>query len=895
MDVSSRIRVGVSHTSLALGLLVLPGIAQAQSTASAESQASAQASAIARGDAQPSEDESDIIVTGIRGSLRSSIDAKRQSSQIVDAITAEDIGQFPDQNVTEAIQRINGVTITRDEGQGQQVNVRGFSPTFTRVEVNGRALGSATTAGGDTTRSPVLTSYSADIFRDIQVVKTPTARDVEGGLGGIVRLNTPKPLDIGKASFGGELSGSYVPGQEQRSGKLFAYGNAILMDGKLGVYITAAADFEKYPADTHFGNGVRNVEGDQLASPTAALLATLIQRRFWYRHVESDRRRFNVGAGIQFRPSDTLEISADVLYADYKRDDTNYEIRAFPSRGLLTNIVRDPAANLVVVADVSNVEWEVGTERKIRQQKDLGSSLNIRFTPERWKIEAVLSYQGLRAPESRDEAQGLTEGNFSFDVRTASEIPAISPKFDVANAALWEIDMLRTWRRYDRDEEMVGRLDVTREFDGFLRGLSAGGRYSDRDKFRRFQQARVDPNLFVSAVAGTFPEGEIYHGYVGSSFPQRWAAIDLDKAASYFVPESTLDYGRSLDGFDLGERVAAGYAMADFGWDGPVGGRANIGVRYIDTQFTARGRASTPAGFVDTFTQVDRGQWLPSANVSFNLAHDMQFRLAVSKVVTRPEIIDLNPNVTIDEDDDTGEIVATVGNPNLQPFTAWQYDASFEWYFTPESLLSVGLFYKDAKNFTDRFRFTTTGGAIGIQDPALINQSIIVDTRVNGGDGRILGLELGLQTPFTFLPAPFDGFGTILNYTRLDSKRTNRLGEEIPVEGLSKDTINIVGYYERGGFSTRLAYNYRSGFLNNSFGPGDPTDNAGNRINREFGSATGRLDYSLRYTFKNGLRLSFDAANLTNQTPYTYQDTELVSRVSLLDGRRFTFGIGVNF
>jgi TonB-dependent receptor len=253
---------------------------------------------------------------------------------------------------------------------------------------------------------------------------------------------------------------------------------------------------------------------------------------------------------------------------------------------------------------------------------------------------------------------------------------------------------------------------------------------------------------------------------------------------------------------------------------------------------------------------------LPTFNFALTPGSDASFlvRGAFTRAMTRPTVGELNP--TQDIDVENGSI--SRGEPNLDPFLAWQYDLGLEYYFgqTSEGLFSITGFIKDVDNFIVPTTLTET---LAFPAQGVPSQTYIVRTYKNGNTASISGFEVNLQSPFTFLPAPLSNFGGAANYTFTDSEFTDENGNTFSFPGASRDTYNLVLYYEQGGFSGRLAYNFRNDYL---IAPSSAVDGS----NALHGEGGGRLDLSLRYRFKSGIRISFDALNLTEAQSYKYYD-----------------------
>ncbi len=452
---------------------------------------------------------------------------------------------------------------------------------------------------------------------------------------------------------------------------------------------------------------------------------------------------------------------------------------------------------------------------------------------------------------------------------------------------------LRTLRRQHRiigyDEDVL-RLDVVRQLeDGFFTSIEAGLRLTD-NIFHRTQgdsDASVDPGDVTFAMGDTTNYGlqdDLGFGEGPAQMPRRWAIVSPDSLIDQYPLEDDPIPFDSNQVYNVDEKTSAAYFMANFEtlFDG-FRATGNIGVRVVKTEADGAGKVNVDLSS-DTVDVQDTtllnepsalAQDYTEALPSFNLilaptgdGADYLFRGAISKALTRPTIAEMRPqtdvNVNVAQDEDTleleydGEIER--GNPGLDPFLAWQYDLGFEYYFgeNSEGLFSITGFIKDVENFIVPVQLTETIDYSQVGVPPIAYQ---VDTFQNGGDADIQGVEISLQSPFTFLPDFWSNFGGMLNYTYIDSEFINENGVSNPFPGTSENTFNAILFYEDGGFSTRFAYNYRDDFLQ------VPDTNP---KNQEFVEGNGRLDIGVRYRWDSGWKLAIDAINVTEEDQYHY-------------------------
>ena len=293
---------------------------------------------------------------------------------------------------------------------------------------------------------------------------------------------------------------------------------------------------------------------------------------------------------------------------------------------------------------------------------------------------------------------------------------------------------------------------------------------------------------------------------------------------------------------------------------------------------------------------------LPSANLKFGLTNNLILRLAASKVMTRPDLANIRNFLQIGFDTQSGALTATAGNPYLKPATAWQFDATLEWYFGRVGQLSVDAFYKSVHNF---FYQSITNRSV---TSAGITQNILVRGPANyDGYGKIKGVEVAYQQTFDFLPSFLSGLGTNLNYSYIDSSglpnsflnggspsnNSNITPGNLPLEGLSKHNFNATVFYEKGPVSLRAAYNWRSKYLLTAADVIFPYTSI-------YQSAGGQLDASAFVNVNKYIKIGVQGVNLANQVVKTEQayingSSATAPRSYFVNDRRYSFILRGNF
>jgi iron complex outermembrane recepter protein len=546
-----------------------------------------------------------------------------------------------------------------------------------------------------------------------------------------------------------------------------------------------------------------------------------------------------------------------------------------------------------------------GVNEKFFFKDDLyAGGLNAKYQKGGWTVAADIAYSTTHRDQQfltlRTQAFGAVPTT-SFQ-STAGQAPVMNISLDLTDPSIYRVADFQIPENGGgapiiNDELKSGSLDIARELGGFFRDIQFGARFTDRSKdyTQRTQFGFIDPAA-RTPIPASLLNGPLRFAGEYSNIPGV-LSLDIDRAvAQYFGPVApTTSLFDQRSSWVVAEKTYAGYGQMNI--DGNLAGLdvlGNFGVRVIRTE----GRSSstridqtdlgggnvvttvTPVSVANNFTDV-----LPNINLTFKPTSKLQVRLGASRAIARAPLDDLNAGFGLFT---FGAPSAFGGNPNLEPFRANQADATVEWYINRDTAITVAGFYKDLASYIVQ-QVTLTD----VLDPAGSGNTVQQSFRqpVNGSGGTIKGFEVSLQTAFSFLPAPLDGFGVYANYSYTDSSITvqendNAIGT-IPLPGLSKHVLNLVGYYSKAGFEARVGYRYRSSYATEL---GD-TD----RI--LFTAPEGIVDAQLSYEFPEdsgigGLQLLFQANNLTNQAFETYYGDRAQQGRYEKFGTRYLFGIG---
>lgn len=818
--------------------------------------------------AQPAKEEPDtieeiVVTAGFADSLERSLNEKRQASNVVDVISAEDIGKFPAQNLAEALQRVPGVSINRDRGEGLFVRVRGLGPSFQLVSLNSRdaAVNENVRDSGQSGRQFRFDTLPSELVSSVEVIKSPTAALDEGAIGGVVNIRTSRALDLGRTTSAGSAVASFPALADEIDPRLSGLLSWVNDDTTLGILASAVYDERTLRQDRITGvswseepDGI-DTDGDG-AADTGSIITPTATRPTLERE---DRERIGVNGAVQWRPNQQLDLNFDVFYTRLK---DHYDELTYSADFDLSSIEPGSARveNGVLTAATADTSTQIGREVSDLRHDNIMLGLNGAYRFSDWTLSADTVYARAESdtptPITRTRLQGSV-GQVAFTFPKSGDAV---PSLNFLDADLNDPGLLPgrriEWRDVDStDEEIAAQLDAWRPIRvGPLTELRFGAKY--RTRFRDYD--RRDYN-FTRGISGIHFDASFFDPMpvgnflsdVSGSLPRSWAMPD-PAAFRTQIDESALNAPLTRsdlrNSYRVDEDIASAYAMSNL--ESTFRGkplRGNFGVRLARTNQTSAGHAddgtqAIPVSFNRVYTDV-----LPSLNLVWEWSDEVQTHFAVAKVITRPSLADLAPRLTLNS---SGTVLeASGGNPQLKPFEAWQYDATAEWYFSPGSVLMGGIFYKDITTFMTRQK----------SNIVVDGTTYLLTAPVNGGTANVAGVEVAYQQLMKFLPAPFDGLGFLANYTRTESEATYYDGTRIfkdDLENVAKHSFNFTGFYEAARFSARLSYSWQ----------GDVLQEVGtNGLSTANDKAFGSLDADLSYKLREQMTVFAQGINITDQ------------------------------
>ena len=877
-----------------------------------------------------------IVVTGIRGSLQQSLDRKRNADHFVDAITAEDIGAFPDQNLAESLQRLSGVAIDRKEGEGAFVSVRGLGPQFVQTTIGGRVAASNVDPGqhsgrGQTHRGSRVIgfdSFQSGLVQAVEVHKSPRADHVEGGLGGFIDIQPRKPFDLGERHIAVAADGTVNALADDTAPGLFALFSDVLTD-QVGLMVSVQWDNRIIRSDSlHHYSYVPNpntltVNGQQLTGyHPRQILGEL--------HI-TDRDRLNVSSSLQWRPSDRTDVTFDLMYTDVASDEEDYWRDFRIQQRLATNVTAatladDNGTGVFTSLSTSGAGVFIQQGAETVDTRTMTGGVNVQVQAnDRLALNFDLTVSDTDSPSmNRDYLMRNTRTQMTYSKFGPGGIPSLTSSSPLDDPEWFEVVKHSIQTHLVADRVVQFRADATYDISAaWLETVQVGVRSAQQERGdrARYLNSRAFIGFPITDFGGDdpFPAESNFLSGLGNRFPSNIINPNLDVIQRTFVTRP--DEIRAGRGFNTGtEKSLEGYVRGSFNEDlnheddslalyamitfvGELGATpysGNFGVRYVRNDTGTVGQISEPTGFdisdpsspvlllsPPEFLNVpnDYTDVLPSLNVRFEPRDDLIVRASAAKVLSRPSYADLNPRFT------GGGIGRTIraGNGDLKPTTAVQLDLSLEWYFADYSIASVGVFSKDIEAFVqldlDDVRFDD------VIDPDTNLPVVLLARRpLNSGSSTLTGVELAFQHTFEdLLPAPFDGLGVIANYTFVNSGsdfRNEKTGATYSVPGLSENTINLTVFYENGPWSGRVSYNFRDEFLDSiADGQGHPY----------FVDTYDQIDASLRFALNERIVFSLEGINLADENVYYYNllgtGTQKHFSSAINAGRRYQFGV----
>ncbi|PWH22163.1 TonB-dependent receptor [Xanthomonas perforans] len=918
-----------SALSIALAVAMAPTWAAAQTATPAQASDAQQGASEQTAGAVTDLDK--VQVTGLRRAIEGAISVKRDSTSIVEAISAEDIGRLPDVSIAESLARLPGLAAQRVAGRAQVISVRGLSPDFSTTLLNGREVVST----GDN-RSVEFDQYPSELVSGVTVYKTPDAGLVGQGLSGTVDMQTARPLSynerviaiggryqrnsLGKAAnvdpYGNRFNVSYIDQFADRTIGLtigYAHTDMPIQENQVGLYepwqqVNAQRQRPGVADGVYFSDGIK------------ALRRT------------GNQKRDGVMATLQYRPSNAWTSTLDAFHTEAEQIDTanqfelnlsNYNGGYTP--GLNISNVRVNDRNTFIGGDASGVYPLVRGMYNKREDKIDAFGWNNEITAGSVKIVADLNYSKAtrdelnlennlqRAPMPQLDTVGVSVVGNGFS--------QLTPGMNYSNPD--ELFLTNTiygsgYGKVPSVEDVLKGARLQASFPmpealSWFSDLDVGVNYANREK----QKTQPEGNITLGAqgeatVAADLQYAPVNLGFAGLGSLPAWNVPATVARYMLFNPSDDASFLVSK-AWTVEEKITTAWLRAniDTEW-GEVGVRGNIGVQLQSADQSSQANywdASQPAG--SEVRPIDDGKtyrdWLPSLNLAFQFPYEQTLRFAMAKQVARPRVDQLRASLEFGVDTSTGRPGASGGNPMLDPWRANALDISYEKYFADRAYVAAAFFYKDLKSYIytqsrDNYDFSAlVAGYVPPPGSAPVLTTGTFSAPFNGKGGTLRGVELTASLPLDLIFAPLEGFGIQASATFNDSdvkirdpESASSVGDgEISLPGLSKRVYNLTAYYEHKGFEARVSQRRRSDFI------GEIGNFNGNRTLR-YVVGENITDAQISYNFSeasslSGLTLLLQASNLSNSPYRTYAETKDRPLEYIEWGRTFVLGVNYKF
>lgn len=788
-------------------------------------------------DAAPASDDA-IQVVGQSASLRNALDVQQAKDSIVSVVHADGIGALPDTNVAEALQRVPGVSIERDQGEGRYVRVRGLGPDLNSITVNGATLPSPESSR----RAVMLDVIPTPLVRSLEVQKTLTPDQDANSIGGTVEIKTLSAFDQAGRFASLEVQGSRNSNTGQNSPKLDAAWSDRFVDGRLGVAAGLSWEKRKFGSDNIETGGAWQFNGSQ------ALLEKFEQRDY-----RIERERLGAALNLDYKANAASRYFLRTLFT---RFDDNEE-----RQSTTTTFSKPQAADASGSAKISRL---LKSREEIQTVRSLSLGTEQKQADWKWQLAAGLSRSSEREPEYLTGVEFAGKSSFAgvgFHDASRPQLFAPDSRFDASQFSLSKAKAPMT---DSQDKEHNLRFDLSRKVALGEDGLEwkVGAKLSRRDKdfdnttwaFKSLNKAPA--SLGKNALEmGSYLDGEVDWGQ-GRLGP-RLNVATLRQLFAGLPHAAYLDQSASqIEDYRVSEDIGAAYLQTTYDsgswrWLG--------GVRYEGTRQTLDGTGQQDGNFVPSHADNDYRHWLPALHLRHDLDEATSLRAAWTNSVVRPTFEQMRPGFLIDE----AEGEAEFGNPKLRPLRSRNLDFGLERRLGKAGTVSAYLFHKRIRDFIYNADLAGTGAWQGYGSAA---------TFANGDKAELYGLELNYSRDFRSLPAPWNGFLLGANLTlshseatvqRYDAASGRMQQRKLGLPSSSDRTANLTLGYETPRWSARIAANYKSRYL---LEIGDLLD-----ARRDaYVDAQTQFDLSASLRLSKSTQLVFEALNLNDEPYYVY-------------------------
>ena len=835
-----------------------------------------------------------VVVTGIRGSIETSIAAKKNAEGITEVVTAEDIGKLPDVSIAESLARLPGLAGQRVQGRAQVIAIRGMSPDFAGTLLNGREQ---VTTGDN--RGVEFDQFPGELIYSATVYKTPDAALIGQGLSGTIDMRVVRPLDLRERKIAlnaraeRNSNGTMNEGTSANGARVSASYVDQFANNTIGVALGYAHLDSPGQDQTYKAWGFETTDNvctqnpDWGCSPTSGVPAGVTYQNGFEASAQSrSQKRDGVMGVFEFKPNRNFHSTVDVYYSKFKKEETMRGLMGSLAGNwggipgsVFSNIGTTPVGSgqLVTSGDIRLSNLVVRNDLNTRDDtlKALGWNTSVKLA-DKWRAIADLSYSNAERHENVIESYAGLEGptNFKMQLPAGPGFASLVPDRSYADASAvklmdpqgWGHDGL--WKRPKMDDTLKSlRLEARREFDGMFKHIDFGVNHSKRDKAREMNESTADlkngrtpvlvpANLLQSPTSLSF-----------AGIPGVLAYRVMDTLNTLYDIAPTAEGEIINRNYEVSEKVTTAFVKAAIDTSlGQVPVTGNLGVQFVRTEQSSHGFAAMGESVSETTRGADYSNVLPSLNLNFELADDQYVRFGAAKTMARGRMDDMKAGNSASIDPISRAWSGSGGNPQLKPWLANSIDLSYEKYFGKNSYFAVAGFHKKLLNYI--YTQTTEYDFTGIPNPTAITPQgpIGLFTRpTNGQGGNVKGVELSGAVSLGSIYDPLDGFGVQASASYTESNlQPDGPDQPTKLPGLSGTVAGLTVYYEKAGFSARVGQRYRSAFRG---------EVAGLHNARSFSEivADRQTDLQLGYEFNDGsmkgLSIMLQVNNVTN-SPY---------------------------
>jgi TonB-dependent receptor len=898
-----------------------------------------------------------VVVQGFRAGLANAREIARNSDNLVDVSSADDVGKLPDTNIAEALRRLDSIYLIRDQGEGRYVSIRGIDPTLNNVTMNGQTIAVSDT-DGESGRAAPLDVLSSSALSRVEVHKV-TLPNMDGqSIGGTVNIVTPSGFDYkdGYLNFNAEYGINDFNKDNNIYAANVAYGRRFGENDEFALFVGAEYWFKEYTSQQYTASGLWAASGNGLPDhyyfPGSVV----------YAQSTGEKVRYGVNANLEWRPNDNTEAWLRFYFTQY--DDyrerpqvtiaTANATKPAPSGTGTVPVLRGFNSPTEFFAPRYTASMETRAElqeRPVHQlvvggEHDFGNG---------WDVTADLNWTTAKEknPYQRYfQSTGATPGTvpdgaapaitFALDgdglARPIGFNTALSNGLTFLDPAFERITAFRGVTSMVIEDTYTGNVDAT--WSGSLAGreleVSGGLKAILRDKSVNDSDYRYFPLAGQTYLLSSYPgltslfsdgRGEPYQLVSGldqlmSPGRQGFEDYFAKRPGNFFYDDATSRANSMENDYKLNENIYAAYLMGNYHLTDDLSVIAGVRVERTEEDISAMGFVAQvlsqsiilpsqsrlgevpfkPTDIIDISRSNSYTNVLPAISMRWDIGNDWLFRASATTNIGRPNYTDMAPISTIVVSETCVTPLAPglgcgdvdlnasveIGNPDLDPYESVNYDASLDYYFPDNSgAVTLGAFYKKLDNavygLVNEFQDYTFEG--------VTYDNYVDETVANSNEGFVQGIEFSVQKDFNFLPAPFDGFGVYANAAFIDSEVEIDVGtaavpqlRKVPFFNQADEIYNAQLYYEKDGFSARVAYSLQGNSTSSTFSNNPDMDN--------FRSPRESVDARISYNFDNGMQLSLTGSNLTDHRALNYRngDEFFVSSYEQF-GREFRLGI----